>query len=274
MTDTKQVRWTRVSKRAPCVCCGKSDWCCVSPDGGAVCCMRIESDKPLHNGGFLHRLTEPLPRREAPAAVVERKREDLDALLTLWRARTLPGVLDAYAAALGVAPAALRALGAVWSASYGAWAFPMHDSDYRVIGIRLRANDGKKWAVTGSRNGLFSDGCPREIADTMLLCEGPTDTAALLTLGYDVIGRPSCSAGNDLVAAILERDRKHVVIMADADTPGVQGARKLSQDVMRHALSVKIVLPLRYKDAREWLRAGATRAVVDAVIRHARAEHA
>ena len=50
--------WRRVSKAYPCPVCNKPDWCSVTADGAAVCCMRVESPKQLGNGGWLHRLSD------------------------------------------------------------------------------------------------------------------------------------------------------------------------------------------------------------------------
>ena len=51
-------RWLRVSRQTPCHICDKGDWCTLSTDGSVACCMRTESDSRVHNGGWLHRLTD------------------------------------------------------------------------------------------------------------------------------------------------------------------------------------------------------------------------
>lgn len=48
------MKWPEVTRDAPCLICGKPDWCTVSPDGGARRCMRVESDRPQPTGGWLH----------------------------------------------------------------------------------------------------------------------------------------------------------------------------------------------------------------------------
>jgi hypothetical protein len=57
----------------------------------------------------------------------------------------------------------------------------MNDGKRSVIGIRLRNDLGRKWAVTGSRQGLFLPG-PHP-GQTVLIVEGPTDAAAAVDLG-------------------------------------------------------------------------------------------
>src|SRR6185295_4140079 len=98
--------------------------------------------------------------------------------------------LSTFAATLGVKSEALEALGCAWAEPYRAWAFPMRNGDRNVIGIRLRNDAGHKWAVKGSKQGLFSPSYPA--SQTGFICEGPTDTAAALSIGLWAIGRPSC----------------------------------------------------------------------------------
>ena len=54
--------WVRVSKKHPCPVCEKGDWCGVTADGVFACCMRVKTDRPVKNGGWLHRLTGSAPR--------------------------------------------------------------------------------------------------------------------------------------------------------------------------------------------------------------------
>ena len=59
----------------------------------------------------------------------------------------------------------------------------------------------------------------------MLICEGPTDTAALLDMGFaNVVGRPSCTGGIKLlVELVCQRRSEEVVVVADGDEPGQGG---------------------------------------------------
>lgn len=61
------MKLRRVTKRHPCEVCGKQTWCGYSEDGSVAVCMRVESDKPTKNRGWLHVLKETnAPRRQAP----------------------------------------------------------------------------------------------------------------------------------------------------------------------------------------------------------------
>jgi hypothetical protein len=94
-----------------------------------------------------------------------------------------------------------------------------------MVGIRLRAQSGKKFSVTGSHQGLF---IPKDGWDQMLmLTEGPTDCAAAIDLGYWAIGRPSCSGGaNEVITFVKQRKVRRAVIVSDNDSPGVLGSAK------------------------------------------------
>ena len=264
-----------MTRHRPCVVCGRGDWCGYSADGSVAICMRVKSDRPTKNGGWLHRVADsaprpvprlymPPPRTPAPCTT------DWVAMLRRFERDTRTGEVERLAATLGVSPGSLARLGVVWAASHHAWGFPMSDGKHRPIGIRLRAESGRKWAVRGSRNGLF---WPEDLTGSgpLLVCEGPTDTAALLDLRYDAIGRPSCAGAIEMVVEGVEGLRRHdVVVVADTDGPGIDGADRLAQALTEAGHHPKVIRPLQGKDARAWLQAGATRAVVDTVIANAR----
>lgn len=267
--------WGRVNRKHPCCICGKIDWCGTSPDGTLACCMRVKSDRPARNGGWLHRIAGAMPghapRLYAPPPRPAAARAiDWDGMLDRFARDTRAAEVEQLAAALGVSPGGLSRLGIVWVAPRHAWGFPMRDAAHQVIGIRLRTKSGFKFAVTGSHNGLF---WPEDLtgAGPLLICEGPTDTAALLDVGYDAIGRPSCAGATEMVIEVVQRlRRQHVVVVADSDGPGIEGADRLAQALTQAGYRPKAIRPLVGKDSRAWLQAGATRAAVDAVIASAR----
>jgi hypothetical protein len=266
------MTWTRVTTKNPCPICGKPDWCTITPDGTAASCMRIQSDKPLANGGYLHRIGaqpayKPTVRqfRAPPPCSL-----DFAAMMDAFVRNTPQDALQAFAASLGVDVLALASLGAGRHNRQAAWAFPMRNGDGKTVGIRLRFDDGDKRAVTGSKEGLFyADGQPAD--NTAVVCEGPTDTAAALTLGLWAIGRPSCQGAVDHTSKLCKRLRiNRLLVMADNDAPkklpngkwwqpGFDGAKKL---VTAIGLPYRMIAPPT-KDIRAWVRAGATRADFD-----------
>ena len=167
----------------------------------------------------------------------------------------------ALANSLGVSADSLRQLRVGWSSEHAAYTFPMCDAVGRVLGVRLRGSDGHKWSVRGGQEGLF---LPRtgETANSgmLLVCEGPTDAAALIDLGFYTIGRPSCTGGVRLIVELVQSLRPDcVTILADADAPGIRGANNLAVLLTAYVPSVRVVIPPPgIKDARQWKRRGAT----------------
>jgi hypothetical protein len=274
------VRWVGVSKRHPCPICEHPDWCGVSEDGRIVRCMRVESDHAVAGSdgavGWIHKTSffdkfdknpPPSPQRKVYTPEPTRKSEACALTYKAWLENTAGQAVVRLAWRLGVTLCSLRALGAAWATPHRAWAFPMRDETGKIVGLRLRSEDGDKWAVSGSRQGLFYD--PRKaLRDPVLICEGPTDTAALLDLGFCAVGRPSCRAGGPQLEKLLAG--REAVIVADRDEPhqrpdgsiwypGQEGAADLAGRLTRVCISVKVIQPPKgCKDARDWVTSGAT----------------
>lgn len=183
-----------------------------------------------------------------------------------------PGELGGLAERLGVSRDSLDAIGAAWSGKYCAWAFPMRDGEGEIVGVRLRSEDGSKWAITGSRQGLFYDAdmLTSEGDKILYVTEGPTDTAAVLTLGLPAAGRASCNGQAEQIFILCKaRGFRRFVVIADNDTakekrdgtafyPGREGAEKMAKEV---GLPFKMILPPA-KDIRAWVNEGATAATL------------
>lgn len=259
--------WTHASKSNPCPVCLKEDWCTFGDR--AMLCQRVESEHAHPKGGWFHFYSTERPEyvptgKEAPPPLARAA-----TLVEAWASRTSEDAIRTAAAALGVSTPSLRALNASWAAEKGAWAFPMRDRELQFCGIRLRSEDGFKWAYPGSRQGLF---VPSMVfPKTVYLPEGPTDTAACLTLGFASVGRPTCFSDAALVKDVLKKlGCWEVVIVADNDEmkrlgpregrPGIEGAVKL-----REALGMRskiLVPPSPFKDIRQFVRGGGTAASV------------
>jgi phage/plasmid primase-like uncharacterized protein len=139
----------------------------------------------------------------------------------------------------------------------------MRNANREIIGLRTRHADGHKESVQGSRSGLFM-ALDQDPCDPLLIAEGPTDTAALLELGFDAVGRPSCNGGGDYLVPLVANRR--IVIVADDDVPGWAGANALAAKLHRGCTSIKIVTPPYCKDAREWCKDGADRTELELII--------
>lgn len=277
-----QVRqWKRVTRQRPCEICHKPDWCTYTSDGRLVCCMRVDSGKCTRNGGWLHRVGDddgvrpPVsarpPRRSCAGALF-----DAGAYHAALRCKSDWIDVDGLALSLGLCPYALEKLQPARDHWHDAWAFPMRDGAGKIVGIRLRGDDGRKWAVKGSREGLFFDPNLGRVSD-VLFCEGPTDTAAAITLGFAAVGRPSCMGALDQTRAFCFRHGvQRVIVMADQDVPhqrpdgkvwypGQDGAQRL---VAALGLPYKIVMPPA-KDLRRWLNEGGTAGAAASMVSNA-----
>lgn len=145
---------------------------------------------------------------------------------------------------LNLAPELLIRMRVGFSVLHQASTWPMVDSNGRVVGLRLRGGDNAKWSFRGGRAGLFvPDGLPTTIK-RLHVCEGPTDTAAVLSLGLDAIGRASCNGNVATVANFVRRvECDDVVIVADHDPAGIAGALRLARVLTTVAQCVRIIKP-------------------------------
>lgn len=255
----------RVRKGSPCLVCGKPDWCLTEYDqqGDAIrsLCKRKESPIQWGRAGYLHKHRDQ-PRAWSGPRTIEiprrkRGRSFLPAAEDAHRRALRSGHLNRLAELLGVSDRALAQLHA------GSWkdatTFPMRDAAMGVIGIRLRWPDGTKKAFRGSRSGLFIP-ADLDVADELYVVEGPTDCAALLSIGLPTIARPSCHDGDELVRDVVRRrGTKRVVFIADRDEQGRRGAWDAARLTRLVCASVRVIIPpAAVHDVRDWVRAGAT----------------
>lgn len=269
--------WKRVSRRRPCPVCGKPDWCLYAGFDdcpSAAICTRVESPRRAGMAGWLHRLRDDDQRAARwfwrSIRVVGRKSADSTDFAKLaaeFIATSQPGDLMRLASRLDLSVASLRRLGVGWSASRRAWTFPMRDADGRIRGIRLRLCDGRKLSVKGGREGLFIP-TDLDLSGRLLVCEGPTDAAAMLDLGLAAVGRPSCTGGVPLLVELVQQHQPvETVIVADGDGPGERGANHLAEVLVAYARSVRVISPpVGIRDARDWKQRGARTAEVIRII--------
>lgn len=257
----------RVSRNRPCPVCERSDWCLIrrgDPPASAIC-SRVESPTRWGEAGWIHRLTNEMPRVRPVRRLVSilKPSDEMARIASAYQDAVVPGVMERFARSLGVSPASLRRLNIGWTGR--CWAFPMQGRHGSVCGIRIRTVSGEKFSERGGKEGLF---VPSVLSGTgaLVIAEGPTDCCALLDLGFDAIGRPSCRGGVRLIADLVRRNPwKAHVIFADADGPGLEGAITLARVLAALSSDVRVVVPPA-KDARAWKKAGATRANVLALI--------
>lgn len=264
-TTMRQGGWRTVNAHARCPICGHPDWCAINHDGRYALCNRVEegSQKQMKGGGWLHWIGDDAPRALPPKKpgshipVIDALALSRDYHSTLMQPH-MAGVLRDCAMQLGAnlnIPAwigALKSLRIGYSYRHWAFTFPMRDDAGAVIGIRVRSEDGRKWAVTGSHNGIF---IPSSLdkTKTLYIVEGPTDTAAMTSIGLNAIGRSSCRGDVDIIKRFVRRLNTEVIIVADNDGPGRDGAEALAKEIA----SKVIVPPMGKKDPRDAINAGA-----------------
>jgi 5S rRNA maturation endonuclease (ribonuclease M5) len=267
-------RWMRCSRRQPCPICGKRDWCCYLDTGEVFWCMRVSSGEVAgFKRGKTHETaggTSWFPTLEPPLVpVLEPTRPERAGRIKFseihdeCRAALTDDLLAKAIKVLGCGIDTLDAFGIGWSRHWRAWTFPMrHAVTEQIIGIRTRTPDGRKFALTGSKQGYFFK--PRHGRERLVyIVEGPTDAAAMFSLGLEVIGRASClHQSRDLRERLRGR---RVVVMADNDEVGIAGAKKLAHYLEGFAAAWVIRPPDGVKDAREWIVAGAKRGDIESI---------
>ena len=280
------MNWHNVSKHEPCPVCHHDSWCTVSDDGGMCVCRRVESDRPAKSGiGWIHRLGDGKSKSEVE--VEQRKFSTCSAGQPKQEANnhwsTSPSPSTYFAALprgdiqvrlcrylmreLSIPCDMLAALDVRWDTAAKAAAFPMRDAEGKVTGIRYRQlKSAKKWALKGSKDGLFFIPGFIPLSEEIVVCEGPTDMLAAASVGLNAVGRSACLTGAALLRDFIKRHHvRRVTIIADDDPPkpkpgggtwrpGIDGAKKLAADL---GIAARIVLPFPgFKDIREWYAKG------------------
>ena len=153
---------------------------------------------------------------------------------------------------------ALKLLGVGWHPVKECYTVPQFDHLRRVVGIALRYRNGRKGFIKGGHVGLHLPIGLDDMADPILLVEGPTDTAAILGMGLTAVGRPNNYGSPYLPRVIGGRD---CIVVGDVDAksdgrwPGKEGAEKVAKELAA-ALNRSIrwaLAPAGSKDIREWL---------------------
>jgi hypothetical protein len=269
--------WVKVTKETPCPICGNTKKeCSISFDGHVAACWHVSQGafKDI-KGCYFHKLTADTPPSAPRICHQALPCLNFANLINDAEARLTDKAAAMHASALHVAPFALRALHCGSFTRDDVLGFPMRDHAGRYIGVRLRALDGAKWCITGSRNGLFcADPDPYE-SSTCFVVEGGTNLAALLTIGLWGVGRPSNNAGHELLVDYLRPVRRRIVIIRDHDKKIValqntlHGAYLLAQTLIDMRKEVKVIVPPT-KDIRDWISAGANPTQIFMLVNNAR----
>ncbi len=263
-----QGQWRRVCKKYPCALCGHPDWCLVAADGTAAICPRTPSDRRAGEAGFLHVLVDHETRwkpKQRLVIAIDNERIDHSKAAQRFQSCAERRIrIEELADQLGVSRRSLDRLSVGWSAGHHAWTFPLFDHTANtVLGINRRFRNGDKRVIAGHKIGLY---LPRDLPsdlseETLLVCEGGSDTAAGLDLGFWAVGRFSCNTClSHLRQLVVQRKPKLTVICADAGNEiEARGAKALAHALLPYAQELKLIAPPHpLKDIRAWMCAGAT----------------
>lgn len=275
----EKTQWVRVSRRHRCPVCENETWCTFTSE--LVHCMRIQSNTPVENGGWIHRLSEPLPQVEVQPRPPRPKKDAAAIARVCCGRQNAAAVRAGLAESLGVSVGALEDLGVGVGYDHDGkeWAsFPSRGVSGEIVGITRRYSDGTKKTLAGTSNaGVFCKPYWWVGNGVVYIVEGPSDVAAMIDAGLCVLGRPSNIGGIAVLTAYLRRhSQKRVVVVGENDAkpekrgtvqqcpkdcggcsycwPGKSGmtatADRLSRALKR---KVQVVMPPEeFKDVRKW----------------------
>ncbi|HLP84599.1 MAG TPA: AAA family ATPase [Phycisphaerales bacterium] len=144
------------------------------------------------------------------------------------------------------------------------WAIDERNAAGEVIGTAYRNADGSKDTKPGSKRGLIlawplANYAGTSADDPVFVCEGASDTAAVMSLGLHAVGVPMAGHCAPMLAELLAG--RYSVLVADADNAGRKGAAKIAAAMHEATASVRIIEPPEgAKDARAAVIAGADQA--------------
>ena len=170
------------------------------------------------------------------------------------------------ATALHVTSQSLRELRVGATACLNSSTWPLCDEKGNVVGVRIcglpwtdRATE--KRSRPGGRNGLFLPMNNPIDQSQLWITEGASDTAAGVCLGLWVVGRASCNSSATLIRRYIDqRQPRSITLIADHDTPGIEGATRLAKSISDSGPPVNVVVPPSEKmDLRSWVSHGARR---------------
>jgi phage/plasmid primase-like uncharacterized protein len=237
-----------------CPICLKDDWCLISEDGTQAICARIQegSVRAAGEAGWVHNLTEETKPKQTQKRSYPVNWDGVNKIYqeNYRKSSTLFGSHSSLLAdEWNIKPEILTRFGIGWDDE--AYTFPIINEHKKIVGIHKRFIGGSKRMAKGSKTGIFvPTGITGERNMTVHVCEGISDTAVALELGFNAIGRLNCNSGTMILRRALRR--VFVVIVADNDEVGVEGAGKLQQAIRKNVLKSVTIKPLYGKDLREF----------------------
>lgn len=239
----------RVDEDNLCPICGKSDWCLIAEDGSAAICARISEGaaKECGSAGWLHILSgdfKPVKQKKTKSIPI-----NWNVVQHIYTANRAPAPNWFHT------PIELYKMGLGWCD--GSWTLPIFNGQHQIIGIQRRTPEGKKRFIKGSRHGIFTTVKKPVAGGTLFICEGATDTATAMVLGYKAVGRTCCTAGIGEVIEWLSRiyyESIYIISDNDEHKAGQRGAKKLADKILALKLPLKSIIIPSAKDLTEWYK--------------------
>lgn len=240
-----------------CPVCHKTSWCLVSDDGRFAACKRVSKGALTDLGalGYLHFLPNgvdtknytPEKREVIPYETWEQKQREFENNVS-------------FVPHLGLRASSLRNYGIGFNRDGQYFTFPMYNEQGRICGMSTRFKDGAKACVKGSAIGVF---LPRKKHNQDVWCavEGASDAATIWELGFNAIGRYNCDTPVGTIYNIVgtKIKAKAIVVVADQNEVGINGAKKLAYKLSDKIRTVVMYMPPGIKDIREFYNKGLTR---------------
>jgi hypothetical protein len=152
------------------------------------------------------------------------------------------------------------------------WHIDERNAQGEVIGTARRLGNGEKHFLPGGKRGLICVWPIDSYAGTsaghpLLICEGASDTAAAMSMGFDAVGVPMAGQCADWVAEVVGTDRPYVVIVEDSGDAGKRNTAALVAALRPFCKQLKVLrMPEGVKDFRAWRIGGAARDTIMAAI--------
>ena len=241
--------------------------------------MRVESNKPLEKGGWIHRMDDPLPPLPAPKDV-EKKRDWTEKCQQMYEHLHARKKRKQVAEQLSVIVGSLVLLrvGFGWDEwhqeEFSSW--PSRDHTGRCIGYVRRYDDGSKRTNRGGSTGVFYTYNWYRHSGPVFIVEGGSDVASCETHGLSSIGRASNVHGGAWIRRMIQASglRKQIIVIGERDAkPDRRGGAascsvhcmgcaycwpgKFGMIKVAAALTcLAVMIPEPYKDMRDLLSKG------------------
>lgn len=302
--DPPKDLWSRVTRHAPCPVCGSPSYCTFNPYAGIAKCMKVEEGsfaQKMSDLGpqFFHRLEEALQQKQYKKVkwkdVPRINNTQMRRWLRVWHERAkLDKLHDQRAKELGLSAESMRVLGVGWAnqseillhktrcVHKGYWTVPLYNENLNSVGVALQPpadatgdeRDLTKKMISGSKPGMYATKTTR-CGGTLLICEGFSDTATAITMGYHAIGRLSNTGTHNVIIAYVEQHLPDTVIVIPDNDPECKprareltemGALNMLDAVRKLKIECVIMKPTTAKDLRQWYLNGGTRNALDKAI--------